>query len=293
MRVASMLPTLQYGIQQSDDQLTTALTQLTTQKRVNALSDDPAASEAMVRSLASSAANDRYTSNADAVSSRMQAADAALSAVVTSLNQAVTIGTSGTDTTLTSSQRQGLADQMRDLLQTVVSQANTTFQGAYLFAGSNTTVKPFADDGSGGYLYNGNGAVLRVQVGQSLSVDTNVPGDQVFTAGANVIGSLQKLVTALQGGTSDDISSATIAVSSALTYVGEQRVPLENTINQLSAQESYLSQESVTLTTQQTNLVRIDIAVAATNLSQAELTQSAVQAAVAKSFSHTLFDYLQ
>lgn len=293
MRVASMLPAIQYGIQKSDDQLNTALTQLTTEKRVNQLSDDPAASAAMVRSLASSADNDRYSANIDAISSRMQAADAALSGVVTSLNQAVTLGTRGTDMTLTASQRQSLANQAQDLLQTVVSQANTTYQGTYVFAGSNTTAQPFTADANGAYVYNGNSAISRVQVGASLSVPVNVPGDQAFTTGANVLGSLQRLVTALQTGTSDDISTATNAISAALKYVGEQRVPLENTVSQLSAQESYLSQESITLNTQQTNLVGIDIAVAATNLSQAQLTQSAVLAAAGKAFSRTLLDYLQ
>lgn len=292
MRVASMLPSIQYGIEQSDDRLNRALTQLTTNRRVNELADDPAASAAMVVSLSASAANDRYTANIDAVTGRMQSADSALASVVTSLNQAITLGTSGTDITLTSGNRQALAQQVQGLLESVVAQANTTYQGTYLFAGTNTTVKPFTQS-NGAYVYSGNSDINRVEIGQSQTVAMNVPGDQVFTQGANVLGSLQQLVTALQSGTSAEISAATTAVSSALTYVGEQRVPLENGISRLTAQETYLSQESVTLSTQQTNLVGIDIAVAATNLSQAELTQNAVLAAAAKSFGNTLLDYLK
>jgi flagellin-like hook-associated protein FlgL len=78
-----------------------------------------------------------------------------------------------------------------------------------------------------------------------------------------------------------------------LTYVGQQRVPLDNTISQLNSQDSYLGQEKVTLTTQQTALVGINLADAATNLSQAQLDNSAVLAAAAKVLPQTLLDYLK
>jgi flagellar hook-associated protein 3 FlgL len=97
----------------------------------------------------------------------------------------------------------------------------------------------------------------------------------------------------LQSGTLTDIGTATIAVSTALNYVSQQRVPLGNSIAQLNSQESYLNQETVTLSTQQTSLVGIDLATAATNLSQAETTNNAVLAAAAKVLPQTLLDYLQ
>jgi flagellin-like hook-associated protein FlgL len=143
------------------------------------------------------------------------------------------------------------------------------------------------------YAYVGTSTVNRVQVGDSMNVATNLPGDKLFTSGANVIGSLSGLITALQSGTSAQIGAATGAVSTALNYVSQQRVPLDNTINQLNSQESYLGQETVTLTSQQNSLVGISLADAATNLSQAELTNSAVLAAAAKSLPQTLLDYLK
>jgi len=143
------------------------------------------------------------------------------------------------------------------------------------------------------YAYVGNSSVNTVQVGDSLSVATNIAGNQLFTSGANVIGSLSKLISALQSGTTDQIGSATNAVSAALAYVGQQRVPLDSTITQLNSQESYLSQEKVTLTAQQTALVGVNLTTAATNLSQSELDNSAVLAAAAKVLPQTLLDYLK
>jgi flagellar hook-associated protein 3 FlgL len=142
------------------------------------------------------------------------------------------------------------------------------------------------------YAYLGNSTVNNVQVGDSTSVQTNVPGNTLFIAGANVLGSLSSLITALQTGTSAQISAATSAVSSALNYVSQQRVPLDNTISQLSSQDSYLSQETLTLTTRQTALVGTDLATAATSLSQAELDNTAVLAAASKVLPETLLNYL-
>jgi len=107
-----------------------------------------------------------------------------------------------------------------------------------------------------------------------------------------VIGALTGLINALQTGTSTQIQNATAAVSSALAGVSQQRVPLDNTISQLNSQESYLGQESVTLSTNQNSLVDADLAVAATNLAQAETQNSAVLAAAARVLPQTLLDYL-
>ena len=143
------------------------------------------------------------------------------------------------------------------------------------------------------YAYVGNSSVNSVQVGESMSVPTNLPGNQLLISGANVIGSLNNLITALQSGTSAQIGTATTAVSAALNYLSQQRVPLDNTISQLNAEDSSLSSEKLTLTTQQTALVGINLADAATNLSQAELDNSAVLAAAAKIMPQTLLQYLQ
>jgi flagellar hook-associated protein 3 FlgL len=143
------------------------------------------------------------------------------------------------------------------------------------------------------YAYVGNSGVNTVQVGDSMNIPTNLPGNQLLTSGPNVIGALTNLITSLQTGSTTEIGTAITSVFSGLTYVSQQRVPLDNTISQLNSQESYLGQEKITLTTQQTALVGMNMAEAATNLSQAQLNNSAVLAAAAKVLPQTLLDYLK
>jgi flagellar hook-associated protein 3 FlgL len=400
MRVTNMVPDMQYAVQQSEQALSAALRQVSTGLRVNQPSDDPAASANMVLSLASSANVDQYTSNVSAMTSQMDTADSALSSVATALNTAITLGTSGATGTVSAANKQAIAAQVQGILSSVIAQANSTYQGVYLFAGSANTTPPFvaastnytsaqgsaasplaattpltagsvttvsdastgqtltftaaagdtisdletavsgaaaagtlsaatsasitfkfqltigSNSGTDGivvssndpvlgpmtansgtevpnsYAYLGNTTVNSVQVGDSTSIQTNLPGSTLFISGANVLGSLSGLVTALQNGTSAQIGAAATAVSSALSYVSQQRVPLDNTISQLSSQESYLSQETLTLTTHQNSLVGADLATAATSLSQAELDNTAVLAAASKVLPQTLLNYL-
>jgi len=401
MRVANMLPDIQYQMQQSQQALATATEQVSTGLRVNQLSDDPAASANMVRSLAYSANVDQYTSNVSSLLPQLQTADSAISSIVTSLNSAVTLGTSGASSAILTGNKQAIASQVQSVLSSVIAQANASYQGVYVFGGSDSTTPPFVpasttytssqgspasplatttaltagsvttiSDATTGetmtykavagdtiatlqtaiasavsagtlsagtsatinangqlsigtnsaaagiavssndavlgtmtaaagtevtnaYAYVGNSDVNTVQVGDSMNVATNLPGNQLLTSGPNVIGALTNLITSLQTGSTAQIGTATTDVFSGLTYVGQQRVPLDNTISQLNSQDSYLGQEKVTLTTQQTALVGINLADAATNLSQAQLDNSAVLAAAAKVLPQTLLDYLK
>ncbi len=297
MRVSPNLePDILAGIQQSQSALQTALQQVSTGQRVNLPSDDPSAAAAMVQNAASASQVDQFSSNGNTALGQAQSADSALSSVVTLLTQAVSLGTQGATGTETSANRQALAGQIQTILAGVVSAANTKYQGVALFGGTSGAAVAFAPSGTSatGYTYQGNSATNKVQVGDSLQVQTTLPGDSLFTnSSANVLGSLSQLATALQSGSSTAIGNATGAVSSALNYVTLQHGVTGSAINQMNSQETYLSQEKVTLSTQATNLVGIDSATAAENLVQAETQNSAILAAAAKVLPNSLLNYLK
>ncbi len=297
MRVAPNLqPDVLAGIQQSAAKLQTALQQVSTGQRVNTPGDDPTASAALVQNLAVSSNDDQYTKNASAALGAAQTADSVLTSVVSLLTQAVALGTQGATGTNTVQNRQTTATQVQGVLANVVSAANTSYQGVAIFAGSSNATTAFVTDAASptGYSYKGDSGINQVQVGSSLQVQLNVPGDQLFAnTTRSVIGSLAQLVTALQTGTTAAIASATSSVTAALNFVAGQHAIFGSSINQLNAQESFLSQEKITLSTQVTNLVGIDPATAVENLTQAQAQNSTVLAAAAKVLPVTLLDYLK
>ena len=197
----NMVPSLLAELQQSQVQLNTALQQVSTGLRVNQPSDDPTAAAAMVQNTIETGDLDQYTQNVSTSLSTVQTASSVLSSVVTSLTSAVSAGTEGANGTNNASDLQALANQVQGILTSVVSAANTSVSGSYLFGGTSTATPYTADPASPtGYTYNGNNDTNSVAIGDQTSVQVNLPGSQIFSAaGNNVIGSLSSLVTALKG----------------------------------------------------------------------------------------------
>ncbi len=298
MRVnPNFTPDVLAGIQQSQQALDTALQQLSSGRRVSKPSDDPTAAAAMSQSLSESANVDQYTTTIQSALGSAQMADSSLSSVVSLLTQAIALGTQGANGTQITANRDQLATQAESLLASVVAQANTTYQGHALFSGTaGDPQSVFVADANAapGFDYYGDSGVNTVQIGASLSVVTNVSGDQIFTsATGNVLGSLQELITQLRSGSASGIAGATAQISAAIDHVGQVRATYANSVNQMNAQETFLAQEKVTLTSQQNNLVGVDTAQAAVTLSQAEVTHNAVLAAAAKILPESLLNYLK
>lgn len=286
----NIIPNILANLQQSQATLNTALQQVSTGLRVTVPSDDPTASAAMVQNTIETGNVDQYTKNISTVLASVESASSVLSNVVTALTQAVSLGTEGANGTSSAANQQSIAKQVQGILSTLVSQANTSVAGSYLFGGTKTGTPYIADSSSSsGYIYNGNADQTSVAVGDNLSVQVNLPGSQIFNG---ALDSLSSLVTALNSGDTSGIEAATSSLSSAITSVGTQQAFYSNAVSQLNSQDTFLQQDTVTLASQATSLVGIPLATAATNLAQAETENSAVLAATAKILPNTLLNYL-
>jgi flagellar hook-associated protein 3 FlgL len=292
---SNMTPDILADMAQSQTALNTALQEVATGLSVSDPSDNPTASAEMVQNTIETGDVDQYTKNISTVLTSVESASSVLSNVVTALTQAVSLGTEGSNGTNTTANLAAIATQVQGILSTVVSDANTSVSGSYLFSGGSTTTPYTADSSSSTtYTYNGENDSNSVAVGDDLTVQVSLPGSQIFSNSSNsVLGSLSSLVTALQSGTASDIETATNAVSSAISYIGQQQAVYSNAESQLNSQETFLQQDTVSLASQATSLVGIDEATAATDLSQAETDNSAVLAAAAKVLPETLLNYLE
>jgi len=293
MRVnPNQLSDILVAIQQTQQQEQTALQEISTGKRVNSPSDDPAAAASEVQNQATESRIDQYLQSAGSLQAQMQTADSALSSVVTALNQAVSLGVEASNGTLSSSNQQQILQQIQGVVGQVVQLANTSYQGNYLFSGTETSQAPFTQTASG-VTYNGNDGVNSVEIADGRSIESNVPGSQLFQqSGSDVFGSLQQLVTALQSGDTASISTATTAISGALNYLTGQRVFYGNAETQLNDDQTSLNAETVNLKSQDNTLVGADPTQAATALSQAQVANQAALEAAAKILPNTLLDYL-
>jgi len=268
-----------------------ALTRMSTGRRVNAPSDDPAAAAAMVDNDASQARNDVYTRNADTLQERLQTADSTLNSVVTALQRAMTLGVQGANGTLSPQDQQAIAAEVGGIRAEILGLANSSFQGSFLFAGTNDTQPPYIDNGDGTVTYHGNTATNTAEISEGQSMGINLPGSTLFgAAGADVFQALSNLQQQLN--TSGDVASANTQLSAAYNNVVMQRVFYGNAMNQLQRTQQFLGTEKVDLSQQQQDLVGADMAETTSTLTQAETARTALLEASSKVSQYTLFDFI-
>lgn len=289
----NLLPDLLAALQQTRQQEGTSTIELATGSRINQPSDDPAGAAQLVLNRDQSNQADSFLRSITSVNGQLQTADSALSSVVTALQRAISLGIEGANGTLSNQDRSDVAAELTGIQQQLVSLANTSYQGEFIFAGT-ATVQPFAASAasSSGVAYQGNTGVNNVQVGVNYSLAVNQPGSQVFNApGADVFQSISDLITSLQNNAG--ITAAVSEVSSAFNHITSQRVFYGNAIDQLNSQQNYLNSEKVNLSTSADATGGADMAKTATSLNQAELAVNAELSAMSRINQTSLFDFLK
>jgi len=266
--------------------------------RVTSLSSDPLAAGENVMLLNQMQQDDSFTRSSSLVSGQLQVTDSALGQVVAQLTQAVSLATSANNGTMNASDRQSVANQLAGIRDEVLSLANSSYQGQYIFAGSANSTAPFTlstATSPATVSYSGDQGANYLETPNGQRIQLNLPGDQIFSgAGAgNVFAVLNNLIADYSaGGNSAQAFGDTTALGSALNYVSEQRVTIDNSLTQLTAASNAVSSEQTQLTAAQTSLMQADVAQVSTQLSLSETQQTALEAVIAQLASGSLFDKL-
>jgi flagellar hook-associated protein 3 FlgL len=269
---------------------------------ITSLSQNPVGSGENVLLLNQIQQDDSFTQSSSLVTGQLQVADSALGSVVSELTEAISLATSANNGTMSASDVQSIGNQISGILDEVQSLANTSYQGQYIFSGGQTDTAPFTTPTAASpavTTYNGGEDVNYLEMPNGQKIQLNVPGDQIFLgSGANsVFGALNALAADYSSGTVNtrQAVSDTEALSTALNYVSEQRVTIDNSITQISTASSAVTQQQTQLTTAQTDLMQADIPTVSTQLSLAETQQTALEDVIAQleSTSNNLFSKLQ
>jgi flagellar hook-associated protein 3 FlgL len=245
--------------------------------------------------------DDSFTQSSNLVTGQLQVADSALGSVVTNLTQAISLATRANNGTLNASDVKSIANQISGILNEVQSLANTSYQGQYIFAGGQTSTSPFTTSSATSpavTTYNGDQGVNYLQSPNGQKIQLNVPGDQIFMGSgtSGVFATLNSLVADYSSGTVDTAQAVkdTTALGTALGYVSQQRVTIDNSMTQITAASDAVTNVQTQLLTAQTNLMQADIPTVSTQLSLAETQQTALISLIAQlnSTSNSLFSKL-
>ncbi len=114
-----------------------------------------------------------------------------------------------------------------------------------------------------------------LQSPNAQQIQLNVPGNQIFSAGRWKRRVSRRSTTWWRTTRRGNLNTAnavadTTALGTALNWVSQQRVTIDNSITQLSSASTAVSSQEAQLTAAQTNLMQADVAHVSTQLAMAE-----------------------
>jgi flagellar hook-associated protein 3 FlgL len=155
-------------------------TQLSTGKKLQSASDDPAAMVQVNQLNVTISASTQYVTNGNVASANLKLEEQALSDATNTLQSARTLVVQANNPALSAAQRQDIAQQLQQQLQDLISIGNRQdSNGNYLFAGTAAGTAAFAQS-NGTVTYTGSSSVSQVQISGQQRISSGDTGASAF-----------------------------------------------------------------------------------------------------------------
>jgi flagellar hook-associated protein 3 FlgL len=277
--------------------------QISSGVRVNQASDDPSAVAPILQYQGEINQINQVQTNLDSVHTEAQSADGALQTASTLLDQLVSIGSSGASATASPATRASLGEQVQGLEQQLVSIANTSVSGRYIFGGDSPGTAPYTYDWTSpaGVVRNSNPTnTTAIADADGNQIVPRLTAQQIFDprnsdgtpATGNIFNAAYALGQALLSNDQTGILNALEDLKAGVTQLGQATTSYGNI-------QSWIQQASQDATTQLNNVTRALSSIrdsdVATDATQLTLDQTALDAALSAHGSlntKSLFSYL-
>lgn len=182
-RVSNLLRSnvAQQSLSRSQASLLQVQNELTTGRRLNAPSDDAGAAAIAQQIRKVLEQRLAYTDNLKAAGAQLAEVDTALGDIGNLLDEAQSIASANVGSDVTPDARKAAAAVIDNLYGQILSLANKSSMGMYLFAGERSTQPPFVEEG-GGVKFVGSSATLSNTFDDNTVLSFQVDGSAVFGA---------------------------------------------------------------------------------------------------------------
>ena len=149
------------------------------------------------------ARKEQFLRNIEDVESYLDTTDSALGQLNDQMKRLKELAVQASTQTNSASERQVIAKEVEGVVNAMVDTLNTSYDDKYIFAGKQTTTRPFEltknADGSFTVDYKGDAEVSQIEISKGVSVDRNITGEQVLgnVNGQNLFETLNEFMVAL------------------------------------------------------------------------------------------------
>lgn len=271
---------------------------IATGKNVLRASDNPAVSTKISFSKDQKMMLDRFNSNIDAATNRLEQAEVAIGTMVNVLQRTYELSIQARNGTNSPADLKVIGVEVSNLRDQILSLANSQDpNGSYLFAGYRVSDEPFVENADGVVNYTGDSGIHTLQISKNQRIATGLDGADVFLrvphdkGVASIFKTLDSMVENLNTGNFDEtyinrMNKAIDHFSLQQTRIGSQvnraRLQLEVNDSRLKLMEEDIS-----------NLEDADLAKLVTDLQSKLVSRNAAQQAFVKVSQDSLFNYLR
>jgi flagellar hook-associated protein 3 FlgL len=271
--------------------------QLSSGLRVTRPSDDPDQIGNILQISSTVARNEQIGHNLDQVKAEVDTSEQALSTAVSTLESVSVLAAQGANFTESVNTRAGLAQQVQDLLERLIANANTSVGGRYVFGGDSDQTPPYALDlitATGTTPYAGSAATRQVEHPRGGTFPVSQSAQQIFDApgAANVFGAVNSLRVALLANDQAGVTAAVDALRTAHDHLSQSLSYYGSIQNEVNQGISDVKTIGLRLTTNLSAIRDADLVSASIDLNNAKLSLDAAFSARARVPRTSLFDFL-
>ncbi|MCH7320646.1 flagellar hook-associated protein FlgL [Solibacillus sp. MA9] len=265
--------------------------QLTSGKKVNRPSDDPVIAVKGMGYRVDLDKVEQFQRNLNEVHSWNDATDEALDQVGSALHRVQELVTNAANDTNTPEEREKINAEIKQIQLQMRDIANSKVGENYIFTGTHTNSPLFNADGT---MANGTGIDKSIQVNvfDGISMDINLPGQELFKGIDEMISKVSKTLEN-PASTGEEIGALLTDIQLQTNKVLEQRAVVGARQNRAEMMENRLSLQEVNVTKQLSENEDTDYAKTITEMVTTESIHQASLSVGAKIIQQSLVDFIR
>ncbi len=240
----SIYDTSSYQLNVLTNNLSHANEQISTQKRINSISDDPIGLS-QVLDLKFTVNNlTQLEKNIDMGITWLSGSETALRSVSDQMIDAKLLATQLANATVSASERSDAVETINGIIDQVLSLSNTQVNGSYIFSGTKTDIKSFSYDSLADPTkvdYNGNNTAFSIKTAETAKLEVGRDGDEVFTEDKIIVDSTNnKIVFREDPGLGENSKTVLEGTIPDGEYTPEElAIVVRNAMNRASEESGY------------------------------------------------------
>lgn len=283
-------------------------TQISTEKRINSLSDDPVGLISVMQCKVKLYKTEQYEKNIDSGLTWLTQTETAASSLNDLVQLAYETAVGLSTDTMTTEDKEAAGELIAQLRDEVIDIGNSQSGDKYIFGGYNVKNAPFTVDASGNILYNGldltddtnadliseDEKTITYEIGYETTIDISIAGTKLFGMGDdNVYSILDNFYNSLMSDADADTLNGYIdQLLSSQSNVLSIEAKVGGMTNRLELLQNRYEEDSLSYTELQSKIENVDLAEAVMNYEMAETVYSAALKIGSQIIQLSLIDFL-